>query len=166
MDTGRVARGYDDEHGGEARARDAAAAVDALFDEHLGPRRLVLDLAAGPASVGRLLTGTVVALDRSPDFTAAADAVLPGRAVRADAGAALPLGTGTVDAVITVWWLHMAPDPAGVVVAAGHAAGLDLTGARSFPGHGHPDAESRAGYPVLAFRAARPDVRGPIPPSE
>lgn len=190
-----VARAYDDEHGGTARAGEAAAALDELLDEHLGPRRLVLDLAAGPAAVGRLLTGTVVALDRSPDFTAAAATVLPGRTVRADAGAGLPVRTGALDAVVSVWWLHTTAKPGAVVaevarvlrpggsfatttdklavdehargapsakpwrgdataplVAICHAAGLDLVGARSFLGHGHPEPDSEAVYPVLAFR--------------
>lgn len=189
-----AAREYDDAHGGPGRARAAAAAVDALLGERLPPARRVLDLAAGPASVATLLTGEVVALDLSPALTAAAGARLPGRVVRADAGAALPLRTAAVDAVVTLWWLHMASEPAAVIAevarvlrpggvfvttadklaadehargapsdrpwrgdataaltATARTHGLDLVGARAFPGHGHPHDGNDATYPVLAF---------------
>ncbi|MCD2195466.1 class I SAM-dependent methyltransferase [Actinomycetospora endophytica] len=110
-DAEQAAHDYDDAHGGPVRARDAAAALDALLDEHLGQDRRVLDLAAGPGSVARHLSGTVVALDHAPAFTTAAAGHLPGRVVRADAENDLPLGPRTVDAVITVWWLHMTAGP-------------------------------------------------------
>lgn len=103
---------YDGWHGGDARARAAAVAIGELLDV---PDPLVLDLAVGPGSIARYLPGWVVGLDLAPLHARAATAHLPGRVVVADAEAGLPLASGSVDVVVSVWWLHLVADSAAVV---------------------------------------------------
>ncbi|MBA2470819.1 MAG: SAM-dependent methyltransferase [Pseudonocardiales bacterium] len=107
------AQHYDDAHGGLPRARAAADALRTLLPatDHLR----ILDLAVGPATVAAELPGTVLGLDISAAMLRRAIVRLPGRVVRADATAALPIRTAGVDVVTAVWWLHMVDDPHGVL---------------------------------------------------
>jgi SAM-dependent methyltransferase len=99
------AQDYDDAHGGLLRARAAADALRTLLPaaDHLR----ILDLGVGPATVAAELPGTVLGLDISAAMLRRAAVCLPGRVVRADATAALPIRTASVDVVTAVWWLHM-----------------------------------------------------------
>jgi ubiquinone/menaquinone biosynthesis C-methylase UbiE len=107
------AQRYDDAHGGLPRARAAADAVRTLLPapDHLR----ILDLGVGPATVAAELPGTVLGLDISTAMLRRAVVRMPGRVVRADATAALPIRTAGADVVTAVWWLHMVDDPHGVL---------------------------------------------------
>lgn len=107
---------YDDTRGGMARAQAAAAGVAELLPDSA---RTVVDLAGGTGSVAAALTGgdrRVLVVDASLGMLRRAVSRLPGRAVQGDAGR-LPLADGSVDAVTTVWLLHLLPDAAAVDAA-------------------------------------------------
>ncbi|GAA3653631.1 class I SAM-dependent methyltransferase [Streptomyces chitinivorans] len=111
------ARDYDASRGGEPRARAAAEALERLL-----PRgcRTVVDVACGTGIVTRRLLRpgrTVLGVDRSPGMLAPAAERVPGGVVRGDA-TQLPLASGSVDAVVIVWLLHLLPDPVPVLAEA------------------------------------------------
>ncbi|MEV7601072.1 class I SAM-dependent methyltransferase [Kitasatospora sp. NPDC089797] len=115
LDYDAEAQDYDASRGGEPRARAAAAAVERLLP---ADPRTVLDLACGTGIVTARLVRpgrTVLGADRSPGMLRLAARRLPGALLCADA-AQLPLRSGTVDAVLMVWLLHLLPD-AGPVLA-------------------------------------------------
>lgn len=85
---------------------------DALERCGLKPPAVVLDIGCGAGAVLELLTQqgyTAVGLDRSPLL--AREAGRKGAALRADAGA-VPLRSGSVDAVLCECVLSLLPDPA------------------------------------------------------
>ncbi|MFE2976640.1 class I SAM-dependent methyltransferase [Streptomyces sp. NPDC059258] len=117
LDYDDEAREYDATRGGEPRARAAADAVESLLPQ--GPCT-VLDLACGTGIVTeRLLRPerTVVGVDRSPGMLSLAARRLPGGVVRGD-GTRLPFASESVDAVVTVWLLHLLEDAVPVLAEA------------------------------------------------
>ena len=105
---------YDESRGGEARAQAAAEGLESLLPA--GVRRLA-DVGGGTGIIGRRLVRPdreVVVVDLTHAMLRLADARIPGRAVRASADA-LPLRDGSLDAVTSVWLLHLLPDSRPVV---------------------------------------------------
>ncbi|HEX5403441.1 MAG TPA: class I SAM-dependent methyltransferase [Pseudonocardiaceae bacterium] len=105
---------YDRSRGGDARAEAAARAVRELLPEDAD---LVLDVAGGTGIVGSKLNRTVFSVDRSPAMSAISATRLPGRVLIADA-TSLPIRGETLDAVSTIWLLHLLPDAAPVIAEA------------------------------------------------
>ncbi|MFD7713202.1 class I SAM-dependent methyltransferase [Streptomyces sp. NPDC059786] len=108
---------YDATRGGEPRARAAADALERLLPQ--GPCTL-LDIACGTGIVTRELLRperTVLGVDRSPGMLALAAQRVPGGTACGDA-TQLPVASGSVDAVVMVWLLHLLPDPAAVLAEA------------------------------------------------
>ncbi|MGW3042120.1 class I SAM-dependent methyltransferase [Kitasatospora sp. NPDC001159] len=117
IDYDAEAREYDASRGGEPRAGAAAEAVERLLPEG---GCTVLDIACGTGIVTARLRRpgrTVLGVDRSPGMLRLAEQRLPGAVLRADA-TRLPLRTGSVDAVVLVWLLHLLPDAAPVLAEA------------------------------------------------
>ncbi|MFJ4092857.1 class I SAM-dependent methyltransferase [Kitasatospora sp. NPDC089913] len=111
------ARAYDATRGGEPRARAAAEALERLLPQGPGT---VLDIACGTGIVTRRLQRpgrVVLGVDRSPGMLAAAARRIPGGAVCGDA-TRLPFASGSVDAVVMVWLLHLLPEDAADAVLA------------------------------------------------
>ncbi|WP_093865262.1 class I SAM-dependent methyltransferase [Streptomyces sp. TLI_053] len=109
------ARAYDATRGGEPRARAAAEALERLLPQGPGT---VLDIACGTGIVTRRLQRpgrVVLGVDRSPGMLAAAARRIPGGAVCGDA-TRLPFASGSVDAVVMVWLLHLLPEDAADAV--------------------------------------------------
>lgn len=109
LDYDREASGYDDTRGGQARAAEAAAAVDRLIVARGGR---VLDIAGGTGIVSTLLAKLghdVVVCDLSEGMLRAAQRRLPGRVLRTD-GARLPLPDACAAAVCMIWLLHLVDD--------------------------------------------------------
>ncbi|MGX6603738.1 class I SAM-dependent methyltransferase [Micromonosporaceae bacterium Da 78-11] len=112
LDYDREADCYDRSRGGDERAAAAAVAIEWLLTP-VAPDVLV-DVACGTGLVTTRLrhpARTVVGVDLSAGMIDKAAGRLPGTALRADA-TALPLASGTVDAVLMIWLLHLVPDPA------------------------------------------------------
>ncbi|MFG2353088.1 class I SAM-dependent methyltransferase [Streptomyces sp. NPDC048521] len=108
LDYDKEAGHYDASRGGEARAAAAAQALLALLPDTPGH---LLDVACGTGIVTRRLAAArpglrVTGADLTPAMARMASARLPGAIVRADSRR-LPLRTGSVDAVTTVWLLHL-----------------------------------------------------------
>lgn len=117
LDYDREADRYDDSRGGEARADEAARAVERLLPSGAGT---VIDVGAGTGIVSTRLRRpgrVVVAVDRSSGMLTRAAGRLGGRVVRGDA-TRLPLRPGRADAVVSVWLLHLLSDAAPVVAEA------------------------------------------------
>lgn len=102
---------YDSSRGGDARAEAAAHAVRSLLPEDVDS---VLDVAGGTGIVGSRFGRTVFSVDRSPAMSAISATRLPGRVLIADA-TSLPIRGETLDAVTTIWFLHLLPDAAPVI---------------------------------------------------
>ncbi|MDY0816634.1 class I SAM-dependent methyltransferase [Kitasatospora purpeofusca] len=108
---------YDTTRGGEPRAQAAADALEQLLPQG---RATVLDIACGTGIVTRRLLRpgrTVLGVDRSPGMLVPAGRRIPGGAVCGDA-TRLPFASGSVDAVVMVWLLHLLPDPDAVLAEA------------------------------------------------
>lgn len=100
---------YDATRGGEPRAAAAAAGVERLLPP---AARVVVDVGCGTGIVTRHLTGRqrlVVGVDRSTGMIRLASGRLLGRAVLGDA-TGLPIRSGSVDAVLMIWLLHLLTD--------------------------------------------------------
>ena len=98
---------YDETRGGHRRAQAAAAAVASLVPT----RGVALDVAGGTGIVSAELAGvgfSVVVVDLSTGMLALADDRLPGRVVAGSADT-LPIRSGSVDLVTTIWLLHLMP---------------------------------------------------------
>ncbi|MGH3447965.1 MAG: class I SAM-dependent methyltransferase, partial [Nocardioidaceae bacterium] len=109
---------YDETRGGERRAAAAADAIDQLLP---GPGQRVVDVAGGTGIVSAQLAARghpdVYVSDRSVGMLQVASTRLPGHAVQADA-TSLPLLAGSMDAVTTIWLLHLLGiEAVGLVVA-------------------------------------------------
>ncbi|WP_188778850.1 class I SAM-dependent methyltransferase [Marmoricola endophyticus] len=142
---------YDETRGGAERAAAAAVEVAALASA----RGRCLDVAGGTGTVAAELTALghdVVVVDRSRSMLALAAQRLPGRTVLADA-ARLPMPPGSADLVLTLWLLHLLPDPVASRVVAEVArvlapGGTWVTSVDKADSHGRggadePDAEHR-----------------------
>ncbi|MEK2493924.1 class I SAM-dependent methyltransferase [Kitasatospora purpeofusca] len=117
IDYNSEAQAYDTTRGGEPRAEAAADALEQLLPQ--GPAT-VLDIACGTGIVTRRLRRpgrTVLGVDRSPGMLVPAAHRIPGGAVCGDA-TRLPFASGSVDAVVMVWLLHLLPDPEPVLAEA------------------------------------------------
>jgi ubiquinone/menaquinone biosynthesis C-methylase UbiE len=105
---------YDESRGGEVRAQAAAEGLESLLPEGV---RLLADVGGGTGIVGRRLRREgreVVVVDLTHAMLRLAHARMPGRAVRASAER-LPFRDGALDAVTSVWLLHLLPDSRPVV---------------------------------------------------
>jgi len=127
LDYDREAARYDATRGGDARADEAAGAIESLLASSAGRVARVADIGCGTAIVTvRLLRPgrSVVGIDRSAGMAAIARGRLPGRIMLGDL-TRLPLASGSVDAVTMVWLLHLLP--AAVVTKAVAEAGRVLS---------------------------------------
>ncbi|SEL80493.1 class I SAM-dependent methyltransferase [Streptacidiphilus jiangxiensis] len=134
---------YDESRGGEVRAQAAVEGIEALLPQGVG---LLADVGGGTGIIGRRLRREdreVVVVDLTQAMLRLAHDRLPGRAVRARAER-LPFRDGVLDAVTSVWLLHLLPDsrpvvaefarvlrPGGTVVCtvdkdSGHDVGSDI----------------------------------------
>ena len=98
---------YDDSRGGLPRAQAAAAGVASLVPS----RGVAVDVAGGTGIVSLELARlgfSLIVVDLSTGMLAVADERLPGRVVAASADA-LPIRSGSVDLVTTIWLLHLLP---------------------------------------------------------
>ena len=98
---------YDATRGGEERARAAAAAVAELVPG----RGTAVDVAGGTGSVSAELARlgwSVLVSDASLGMLRVAGRRLPGRVLQATA-TRMPLRSGSVDLVTTIWLLHLLP---------------------------------------------------------
>ncbi len=102
---------YDETRGGDARAQAAADAVNELLPSATAR---IADVAGGTGSVAERLTTAerhVVVCDASAGMLRLAYDRLPGHAVQGSA-TCLPIGTARVDAVLTIWLLHLLDEQA------------------------------------------------------
>jgi len=135
----RAAATYDETRGGVARAEAAAEATAPLL-----PQGRCLDVGGGTGLValGLLRRGVdVVVLDRSPAMLGLAATRLPGRCVRADASR-LPVAASSVDAVLTMWLLHLLDDARPVLDEAARVlrpGGVLVTTVDKAAAHGYRD---------------------------
>jgi SAM-dependent methyltransferase len=114
----RQAKTYDETRGGEPRARAAAHAARSLLP---ASARTLLDVGCGTGLVTTYLDRTslrVFGTDASPGMLSlAASRLGPGRVVLADSRA-LPFVGGSLDAVITIWLLHLVTGVDAVIAEA------------------------------------------------
>jgi ubiquinone/menaquinone biosynthesis C-methylase UbiE len=117
IDYDAEAERYDATRGGPARAEAAAAALAHLLGNDV---RTVLDVACGTGLVGRMLAKhgyAVHGVDRSAGMLRYGSTRLSGRVAQCDARN-LPIRAGAVDAVTTVWLLHLLDDAEPVIAEA------------------------------------------------
>ncbi|MEU1441236.1 class I SAM-dependent methyltransferase [Streptomyces mirabilis] len=108
---------YDASRGGEPRAQATVEALDRLLPRG---RCTVLDIACGTGIVTRRLLRpdrTVLGVDCSQGMLRLAARRVPGGVVQGDASG-LPVASGSVDAVVIVWLLHLLLDPVPVLAEA------------------------------------------------
>ena len=135
----RAAATYDETRGGVPRAEAAAEAVAALL-----PPGRCLDIGGGTGLVALGLLRRrvdVVVIDRSTAMLTRAAARLPGRCVRADASR-LPVAGTSVDAVLTMWLLHLLDDAQPVLDEAARVlrpGGVLVTSVDKAAAHGYRD---------------------------
>jgi SAM-dependent methyltransferase len=118
MDYDAEAERYDATRGGPPRAAAAAAALAELLGDGA---RTVLDVGCGTGLVGHKLTEhryRVFGVDRAAAMLRFGSARLPGLLTRGNALGELPIRTGSLDAVYTVWLLHLLDDPEPVITEA------------------------------------------------
>ncbi|MFI1358573.1 class I SAM-dependent methyltransferase [Streptomyces sp. NPDC020898] len=123
LDYSQEAERYDASRGGEPRAAAAADAVLSLVPE--GARRL-LDVGCGTGIVTRRLAAAragmrVAGIDLTDAMARRAAARLPGAVVLADSRR-LPLADRKLDAVTSVWLLHLAQRAEDVRAIVGECA--------------------------------------------
>lgn len=108
----RIAHAYDETRGGEVRGQAHAGIVGSLLP--VAGRVLEVGVGTGLVALGLRAAGfDVCGVDISAAMLSRAVARLGQRVVVADA-AALPVGTGAVDAAYSVWVLHLVGDRAAV----------------------------------------------------
>jgi SAM-dependent methyltransferase len=118
LDYDREAARYDATRGGDARADEAAGAIEPLLAMAAGGLARIADVGCGTGIVTvRLLRPgrSVIGIDRSAGMAAVAAGRLPGRIMLGKV-TRLPLASESVDAVTMVWLLQLLP--AAVVTAA------------------------------------------------
>jgi len=123
LDYNQEAERYDALRGGEPRAAAAADAVLSLVPEEA---RSLLDVGCGTGIVTRRLAAAragmrVAGVDLTDAMARRAAARLPGAVVLADSRQ-LPFLDGQLDAVTSVWVLHLAGRPEGVGAIVGECA--------------------------------------------
>ncbi|MEU3947559.1 class I SAM-dependent methyltransferase [Streptomyces sp. NPDC029526] len=156
LDYDEEAGRYDASRGGEPRARAAADAVLALLPA--GTRDL-LDVACGTGIVTRRFAAArpglrVSGVDLAPAMTRRAAARLPGAVVRGDSRR-LPVRDASVDAVVSVWLLHLLADPGEVRRVIGECARVLRPGGVWVTTVGK-GASHNVGSDIDAVLAARP----------
>lgn len=122
----RIADRYEAVRGGADRARQLVGPLASW----LRPDWTVCDVGAGTGIVSAELgniVARVVGVDLSPEMIRQAKERLHGRVLVGDAQA-LPLPSGSVDAVTFVWVLHLVGDPAAAI---GEAARVLRPGGRA-----------------------------------
>ena len=103
-----IADRYEEERGGTRRAKEMSEAAA----KWVLPGSSILDVGAGTAIVTEQLRAigyTAIPVDISPSMLARAATRFPGGVVRADAQA-IPIASGTFDAVLFAWSLHHVGD--------------------------------------------------------
>lgn len=128
LDYDREAARYDETRGGYPRADAAGRALCRLLPE-VAP--VVLDVGGGTGIVAEALTMSqrcVFVCDTSHGMLGRAVGRLPGRAVRAEA-TKLPVADGSIDALTTVWLLHLL-EPVAVEATVCEAARVLRPGGR------------------------------------
>ena len=111
LDYDEEAAHYDETRGGAARAQAAADAVNELLSTAM---TTIVDVAGGTGTVAQRLSNTdrcIVVCDASAGMLRLASSRLPGHAVRAR-GTRLPIRDASVDAVTTIWLLHLLDEQA------------------------------------------------------
>jgi ubiquinone/menaquinone biosynthesis C-methylase UbiE len=117
LDYNAEADQYDASRGGTERAAAAARAIEHLLP---APTRILLDVACGTGIVTRRLSSPgrfVAGVDRSPGMARMAASRLPHAVILGDA-TRLPVASGSVDAVVIIWLLHLLTDAAPVLAEA------------------------------------------------
>ncbi|WP_127360859.1 class I SAM-dependent methyltransferase [Actinacidiphila soli] len=118
LDYDAEATAYDTTRGGVPRADAAAEAVLSLVP---GYARTLLDVGCGTGLVteryARRSSLTVFAVDPAPGMARMAARRVGATVVLGDSRQ-LPYGTRTLDAVVTVWLLHLVPFSAAVIAEA------------------------------------------------
>lgn len=146
---------YDATRGGEERAAAAADAIDGLLTARTD---VVVEIAGGTGSIGAQLTlrgRTVAVSDLSLGMVRLAAQRLPGQAIQAEAGR-LPLADASVDAVTSIWLLHLLPTAEAVQDVLAEVARVLRPGGRYVTTVDKAAARAaHGGRPVLDHR---PDV--------
>ncbi|MEV0378733.1 class I SAM-dependent methyltransferase [Nonomuraea sp. NPDC050643] len=151
LDYDLEAERYDETRGGLARATAAAEAVRALI-----PGGTLLDVACGTGLVTRELAGRGLRV-LGVDASAGMARVAAGR-IRVALGDSrrLPVRDGSVDAVTTIWLLHLLDDARPVIAEAARVlrpGGVYVTTVDKRAAHGpggRPDPPDRAALVVAA----------------
>jgi ubiquinone/menaquinone biosynthesis C-methylase UbiE len=124
LDYDREAARYDATRGGDARADEAAGAIEALLAMPAGDgvaRIADVGCGTGIVTVRLLRPGrSVIGIDRSAGMAAVAADRLPGRIMLGKV-TRLPLASESIDAVTMVWLLQLLPAVA-VTAAVAEAA--------------------------------------------
>ncbi|MFF8034519.1 class I SAM-dependent methyltransferase [Streptomyces sp. NPDC016626] len=166
LDYDEEAERYDALRGGEARA---AAAADAVLGLLPGRARDLLDVACGTGIVTRRFAAArpglrVTGVDLAASMTRLAAARLPGAVVRADSRR-LPFADARFDAVVSVWLLHLMPDPEDVRTVVGECARVLRPGG-VYVTTVHKGASHNVGSDIDAVLAERPPSPVPDDPAE
>jgi ubiquinone/menaquinone biosynthesis C-methylase UbiE len=141
---------YDETRGGEARAQAAADAVTELLPAAV---TTIVDVAGGTGIVAERLsnTGRVVVCDASAGMLRLASNRLPGHALRARS-TCLPIRDASVDALMTIWLLHLLDEQA-VATTIREAARVLCVGGRYLTTVDKASAHPRwSGRPVTDHR--------------
>lgn len=142
---------YDEERGGLARAKEAAAAVLRLVPAS----GVCVDLAGGTGIVSAELAAgglEVLVVDLSHGMLRRAHERLPGRAIQARAES-LPLLPASVEVVSITWLLHLLPDASPVIIEAARvlrSGGTFLTTVDKNAAHGKPRPDPTDGYELIS----------------
>jgi ubiquinone/menaquinone biosynthesis C-methylase UbiE len=113
----RIADQYDATRGGVARGERCVAEFAPYLSPVAAPHSVVLEVGVGTGAIALPLNNAgfdVVGIDLSPAMLSRAHERIGSRVAAADAHL-LPFPDGSVDAVVTVWVLHVVGDAARVI---------------------------------------------------